>query len=232
MQTTLIYQFHEDYCIVGTNSSIEIANAIKDSSYHGVIVIPKQHHRRPVVAIGQYAFYDCRFITNVIIYAEIKSIYQYAFGNCPSLQTINIPKTVTYLGVASIFSYNSTSEIQETGIPNVQGFITISFEPGSQLQEIAYHAFGRIEHIIIKTLDSFTNVKCGKPLAFSYLTLTVISNISTNFCDFGTTIVEPFDYYHDFNVVTSIINNLKYQTCHLPSFHFRSHIFIFILFIY
>ena len=232
MHTTLIYKILDDYCIVGTNSSDHVANAIKDNNYHGVITIPKSYHQKPVLAIGQFAFYNCHFITNVVIYAEITSIYTYAFENCPSLQTINIPKTVTYIGLASILSYNFTSEIQEDGKPNAKGFLTISFEPGSQLKEIAAGAFGRIEHIIIKTLDSFSNVKCNKYVVYSYLTFTVISNISTNLCGFDATIIEPFDYYHDFNVVTSILNNLRQQTCHFSTFHFRSHVFIFILFNY
>ncbi len=50
-----------------------------------------------VTTIGAYAFYNCVSLTSIEIPASVKSIGSYAFHNCRSLTSIEIPNSVIYI---------------------------------------------------------------------------------------------------------------------------------------
>jgi BspA type Leucine rich repeat region (6 copies) len=51
-----------------------------------------------VTSIGEYAFFNCQSLTNVIIGDGVTSIGQSAFANCSSLTAVTIPNSVTNIG--------------------------------------------------------------------------------------------------------------------------------------
>jgi hypothetical protein len=90
-----------DYYIVGDNSST-YGNGISQTSYSGEITIKESINGRGVIEIGQHAFMNCP-ITKLTIYAKLRSINYYSFCWCTSLQYINIPSTVTFIGMAALY---------------------------------------------------------------------------------------------------------------------------------
>lgn len=69
--------------------------------YSGNIVIPETvYETYSVVAIGNFAFYDCHNLISVVIPKSVISIGNFAFCGCVSLTSIMIPE-----GVTSIRSY-------------------------------------------------------------------------------------------------------------------------------
>lgn len=109
------YNISENYCIVGDNSTT-YGNGITDKNYDGKIVIEDRVNRLKVQEIGRNAFRECHKITEVIIYAKIKSINCNAFDQCISLRYINIPSTVTYIGDVAFYLGNGNCRTLSTEV--------------------------------------------------------------------------------------------------------------------
>ena len=67
------------------------------------LIIPSTHKNKPVIAIGDYAFYNCSSLTSVTIGDSVASIGEGAFFLCISLTSIEIPNSVKSIG-SSAFS--------------------------------------------------------------------------------------------------------------------------------
>ena len=64
----------------------------------GVLNIPKTIENKSVVAIGDGAFEDCAYVTEINLPLCIRNVGAYAFENCASLSSINIPENVELIG--------------------------------------------------------------------------------------------------------------------------------------
>ncbi|APM39587.1 leucine-rich repeat domain-containing protein [Clostridium kluyveri] len=87
----------------GDKGTVEVAlEADVDSSYSGDIIIPatvtNSGNTYDVIAIGKYAFSNCTSLTSVQLPNSIKDIRHYAFYGCTGLNSIIIPKSVNYIG--------------------------------------------------------------------------------------------------------------------------------------
>ena len=207
--------FNNTFAVVGTNESEPYGNALVDLDYQGIIVIPEEYNGLPILEIGHNAFATAQGITHVLIYAKITKINEGAFRDCPNLRTINIPNTVTFIDHHAIYSYNSSNP-KDYG-PNALGYLTISFEPNSQIKQISTShdaAFGRMEHIIIKTDDDLSNVTCTSNIVRDYDTFEIISTKSFTMCEaFNSSKINDLELYHDIRVIESILKNIKQITC-------------------
>lgn len=88
-----------------------------------------------VESIPQNLFSDIRKITQIIVPNSVKEIHNYAFKSCSELETILLPNTLTYLGMAP-FIYTKYIDSQ-SGIAYVGSYVH-SYEgtmpPNAQLQ--------------------------------------------------------------------------------------------------
>ena len=78
----------------GESYSIVGIGTCKDTN----IVIPAEYNDLPVTSIGYYAFQDCNSLTSIEIPSSVTSIGRYAFSGCSSLTSIEIPSSVTSIG--------------------------------------------------------------------------------------------------------------------------------------
>ena len=68
-----------------------------------------------VTSIGEYAFRDCNSLSSVNIPSSVKTIKNYAFYNCSSLSSLNIPAGVSNFG-AGVFE--GCSSLMSVEIPS------------------------------------------------------------------------------------------------------------------
>ena len=80
------------------------------------VIIPESIDGKPVVEIGEDAFYGCAKLTDIVIPDSVTTINSYAFGYCSSLTDVSIPDSVAAIGTG-VFTHcdNLTSiNIPET----------------------------------------------------------------------------------------------------------------------
>ena len=63
-----------------------------------VVYIASAYLGKPVVAIADFAFYNCRTLSEVNIQGEVKSIGEYAFARCTGISDVVIPDSVETVG--------------------------------------------------------------------------------------------------------------------------------------
>ena len=85
----------------------------------GALVIPEKVNDGisdyTVTSIGDWAFYECRSLTSVEIPNSVTSIGERAFSYCVSLTSIEIPNSVTSIGNSA---FNYCSSLTSVEIPN------------------------------------------------------------------------------------------------------------------
>ena len=122
------YCLIDGHTYVGNDKSID-QNAIVDiAKITEDLIIPTFIGSKKIDYIGQCAFRSCKVIKRVIIEARIKTIKYAAFEYCTSLQSINIPSSVTLIDYSAIRPTN--------GGAIVQGSLNIIFEKGSKIKSI------------------------------------------------------------------------------------------------
>ncbi len=75
------------------------------------IIIPATFEGKPVIGIGDSAFYGCSNLTSITFFENITSIGNYAFVECDSLTEITIPVSVTAIGVCAFAECSSLTSI-------------------------------------------------------------------------------------------------------------------------
>ena len=71
--------------------------------------------RKGVKVIGDWAFWDCEFLTNINIPNSVTTIGEQAFGGCDSLVNINIPNSVTTI---EKYAFDDCKSLTNINIPN------------------------------------------------------------------------------------------------------------------
>lgn len=71
------------------------------TSASGTIQIPSAIEHMPVADISDFAFYDCKDITKLVIPTSVTRIGNSAFENCSGLAGVTIPSSVKKIGVSA-----------------------------------------------------------------------------------------------------------------------------------
>lgn len=95
------------------------------------VTVPAEYKGKAVAVIGSRAFYDCSFITKIILPDSLKEIGDVAFGYCTSLQTVEIPACTRVLN--SVFL--GCTSLREVTLPD--GVVTDWQQFVYQLQFVA-----------------------------------------------------------------------------------------------
>ena len=87
------------YALVNDGAAYEVygIGAATDTD----IILPTTYEGKPVIGIGDSAFYGCSNLKSIRISESITSIGNWAFGNCGALTEITIPASVTAIGVCA-----------------------------------------------------------------------------------------------------------------------------------
>ena len=115
------YYLHDNLYVVGDDSTAN-GNGITSLQYSGEITILEHVHGKPVTEVCQFAFRECHYITKIFIYAKITKIKEKAFSHCINLEYINIPSSVTFIGLHGLYF--------GTGYSVVAKPITVEFNKG------------------------------------------------------------------------------------------------------
>ena len=123
------------------------------------VVIPELYQSKTVTSIGSYAFYECYSLTSVEIPDSVTSIRIYAFAYCNKLTSIEIPDGVTSIGEYAFYEcYSLTS---------------IDFGENSQLTSIGERAFFNCDSLTsIEIPSSVTSI--GKYAFYECYSLTSV----------------------------------------------------------
>ncbi len=83
----------------------EAGNSYTVSGYTGTdteVVIPSFYQEKPVLSIGNNAFYECERLTSITIPDSITSIGEMAFALCVNLTSIELPGSVSSFGKVAL----------------------------------------------------------------------------------------------------------------------------------
>ena len=115
-----------------------------------------------LVSIGNYAFYECTVLTNIIL-TNVTSIGYEAFYGCSGLTSITIPSSVTSIGdytfygcsgLTSITIPSSVTSIGDYTFSGCSSLTTVIFGEGSQLTSIGYYTFSYCSSLTSITIPS------------------------------------------------------------------------------
>ena len=105
--------------ISAADKTCQVGNGIISSVSNGTtgqLTIPSTVDGYTVISIGDYAFLNCRKLSNVIIPNSVTGIGEGSFQNCVSLSSVVIPSSVSTINASSFQNcYKITSIIVETG---------------------------------------------------------------------------------------------------------------------
>lgn len=113
----------------------------------GAVAIPAKLGGKPVVSIGDYAFFECQNMTAVTIPATVTSLGKGAFEECIELEHIALPAKLTTIGVdafrgsalRSVVIPDNVTSIAQTTFFNAQFLECVQF--GKKVNVIGSKAF-------------------------------------------------------------------------------------------
>ena len=174
----LIYCPYGDSYYVGTNETKSPNAAFEGRNIKGTVEIPDYFDSKPITAVGQYAFTSCFGIERVIIGANVREIHVYAFGDLPNCKMIYISASVEFLGSASFWFWNGSSNSA------AEGHTQVVFAPKSQIKYIA-GSFGRQAKVQF-FLPDIVRPLCGGILMRYVKIKEIISPFSFTLCGIKT----------------------------------------------
>ena len=94
------------------NGEVTITDCKESAS--GKLEIPSTLGGYPVTRIDNYAFSNCKKLTDVTIPDSVKTIGDLAFNGCSGLTSVNIPESVKNIGV---YAFSSCQKLKSVTVP-------------------------------------------------------------------------------------------------------------------
>ena len=133
--TAFDYIMQNDITDVNFGGDVEVTKLVDGNDYQVTSVSGsnnssgfKNYQNRIILlsnltSIGDYAFYDCNSLTSIEIPNSVTSIGKYAFGDCNSLTSVSLPSTLTSIGSSAFSGCSSlTSIIIPEGVTEIGSF--------------------------------------------------------------------------------------------------------------
>ena len=155
------YYYYNTY--VNQNGETEAYISYVSKNFDGVVVLPNECNGYKITKIGDEAFKNCNFITEVVLPETIKIIEEEAFAGCQLLEKINLENVTSILygafeNCSSLKEVNATKlskinqyvfygclELEKVDIENVTTIDTAGFAYCTNLIEIDMHNVKIIE---------------------------------------------------------------------------------------
>ena len=202
-----------------TNKTVEVTYKGSSSSeysneYTGNVVIPESvtynETTYSVASIGNYAFYACSRLTNIIIPNSVTSIGYEAFYNCNGLTSIKIPNSVTSIGYETFYNCsgltsieipNSVTSIGNYAFYNCSGLTSATI--GNSVTSIGIYAFNGCSGLTsINIPNSVTNIGNSAFNGCSGLTSMAVAS--------GNTVYDSRD---NCNAIIETVTNTLFAGC-------------------
>ena len=177
------YCLIDNILVVGTNSSEDALEPKAVSSYSAIsghIAIPSRvsyFEGFTVQEIGCSAFSRCFLIVSVSLPPTVTKLFFRSFVDCYSLESINIPSSVEFIGTGAISSYNISNPDNRIS----HGLLTVFFDPKSKIQNIGASNFGYKEIVHIYIWES-ASISCGPQVFLNSNEVRVFSPKIFSFC--------------------------------------------------
>ena len=131
------YKIENGYYYIVNNGTATVLGV--DLETKDKIVIPSTLGGYPVTAIGEYAFSECFWLTEIVIPDTVKTIGEGAFAYCIALKEIIIPENVTSIGDYAFGCCISLEKLivknRNTTIGNYIGFSDAIVKAGHTAEE-------------------------------------------------------------------------------------------------
>ena len=157
----------------------------------GYVVIPSTISGKRVTSIGDYAFYNCEYLTSVTIPSTITTIKESAFCWCTALSSVTIPEGVTSIGsnafsscssLISVTIPNSVTEIGYDAFSSCKSLKSVTILEG--VTSIGFRAFESCSSLTSVTIPN--SVKSIKSDAFRYCTSLESVKIPSSVTEIGS----------------------------------------------
>ncbi len=161
------------------------------------VTIPSEHNGLPVKIIGREAFYDCYYMTEVIIPDSVTHIYESAFQNCADLVTVQMSNNVVCIDENAFINCDSLENIT---LPN-------------SLTEIGENAF--MGCAALKSVTIPSGVKVLPVRAFSGCSSLATATLSEGVAEIGWLAFEECSALKSVSVPNSIefIDGMAFSNC-------------------
>jgi len=108
--------------IAGTSNYSVTAGTATNGNTNIGIIIPSTYQGGAVTTIGNYAFFNCRDLTNLVLPEGLTTIGDSAFSNCYSLMDLALPGSLTVIGDSAFYDCISLTNlsINATNPPNMR----------------------------------------------------------------------------------------------------------------
>ena len=185
---------------VGNNTYEEYAYT---EATPGRIIIPeKTSNGENIRYIGFNAFNEDYNLYYVKIYARVISIKSHAFANCPKLEYINIPSTVTTIEANGIQCWSWDTSLRK-------GTLIVAFEYNSSIQNVAWKSFAFKENVILYICNEINPI-IGENVFVDTSSVTIYSTQYFTFNNITTTLT--YTCSPSYSICTHCI---KHQIIHL-----------------
>lgn len=142
--TSALYEMKNSFVGIKINSKNQIEYGLEN--YHiGKGIKGQIRISDKVTTIGSSAFYQCGYLTDVIIPESVTSMGNNIFSNCDSLKTIDLKAQISYLPSGSFYSCKSLSKIILS--PTI-----------SSVGENAFYECNNLEEIYVSDIESWLKI--------------------------------------------------------------------------